>query len=93
MVYFKTFREFEEAASQLVEKRPHKTRFCIKYREGKMVLKVTDDCQCIKYRTSQREDLLPLQSMMLPTLRNLAQGKPQASQSGEGASSSGGKRR
>jgi len=41
------------------------TRFVVKYRhcDSSLVLKVTDDFQCIKYRTDQLQDVKKLEKL------------------------------
>jgi len=55
MVYIHSWQEFQKAAEELYAKEPFKTRYCVKWRssdgKGKLVLKITDDVQCIKYKT------------------------------------------
>ncbi|KAL4070218.1 signal recognition particle, SRP9/SRP14 subunit [Scleroderma yunnanense] len=53
MVYIASWQEYQEAAESLYAKSPNKTRYCVKWRssEGKLVLKITDDTTCIKFKT------------------------------------------
>ncbi|GJJ14001.1 hypothetical protein Clacol_008258 [Clathrus columnatus] len=53
MVYITNWQQFQEAAESLYKKSPVKTRYCVKWRasEGHLVLKITDDNTCIKYKT------------------------------------------
>ncbi|KAK7045968.1 hypothetical protein VNI00_006963 [Paramarasmius palmivorus] len=53
MVYFQSWHEFQDAAEALYKNSPNKTRYCVKWRacEGKLVLKVTDDVKCLKFKT------------------------------------------
>mmetsp|Transcript_12677 Transcript_12677/g.35061 ORF Transcript_12677/g.35061 Transcript_12677/m.35061 type:complete len:110 (-) Transcript_12677:220-549(-) len=53
MVYLENWEEFVAAAQCLFVKSPDKTRYLLKYRgsQGKLILKVTDDRVCIKFRT------------------------------------------
>lgn len=62
MVYFKTFDEFFAASKELYGRNPAKTRFSFKFRQRdqKLVLKVTDDRVCLKYRTDQQADVKKL---------------------------------
>lgn len=45
--------------TQLFISDPENTRYLVKYRhvDAKLVLKVTDDKVCLKYRTDQSQDL------------------------------------
>eukprot|EP00386_Alphamonas_edax_P009968 GDKI01032540.1.p2 GENE.GDKI01032540.1~~GDKI01032540.1.p2 ORF type:complete len:113 (-),score=38.11 GDKI01032540.1:195-533(-) len=58
MVYLEDFDEFQDAAQKLFTERPRNTRFEVKYRhsDAKLVVKVTDDKVCLKYRTDQQSD-------------------------------------
>ncbi|KAJ7157981.1 signal recognition particle, SRP9/SRP14 subunit [Mycena crocata] len=53
MVYIHAWQEYQDAAEALYAKSPTKTRYCVKWRavEGKLVLKITDDTTCIKFKT------------------------------------------
>ncbi|KIY68281.1 signal recognition particle, SRP9/SRP14 subunit [Cylindrobasidium torrendii FP15055 ss-10] len=53
MVYISSWHDFQDAAEKLYTKSPVKTRYVIKWRaaEGKLVLKITDDTECIKFKT------------------------------------------
>ncbi|KAM6493064.1 Signal recognition particle, SRP9/SRP14 subunit [Amanita muscaria] len=53
MVYIHSWQEFQEAAEALYEKSPNQARYCVKWKslEGKLVLKITDNTTCIKFKT------------------------------------------
>jgi len=53
MVYISSWQEFQEAAENLYEKSPNSTRYCVKWKssEAKLVLKVTDNTTCLKFKT------------------------------------------
>ena len=55
MVYIDDWETFFAAAEKLYNEHPAHTRFVMKYRhrDGKVVLKVTNDRVCIKYQTDQ----------------------------------------
>ncbi|KAG0221603.1 hypothetical protein BGW41_006637 [Actinomortierella wolfii] len=59
MVNIANWDEFQRAAEELYQLSPNNTRYVAKYRhtEGKLVLKVTDDRTCFKYKTDQLQDL------------------------------------
>ncbi|KAF9939060.1 hypothetical protein BGZ75_002561 [Mortierella antarctica] len=59
MVNILQWDEFQKAAEELYSLSPSRTRYVAKYRhvEGKLVLKVTDDRTCLKYKTDQMQDL------------------------------------
>ncbi|EGG01692.1 uncharacterized protein MELLADRAFT_30850, partial [Melampsora larici-populina 98AG31] len=53
MVYLKNWDSFASAALELYTQSPEKVRYCVKWRhETKwLVLKVTDDTKCLKFKT------------------------------------------
>ncbi|KAL0565747.1 hypothetical protein V5O48_016275 [Marasmius crinis-equi] len=53
MVFIQSWQEFQDAAEALYQKSPNKARYCVKWRssEGKLVLKITDDVTCLKFKT------------------------------------------
>ncbi|KAF5376344.1 hypothetical protein D9757_008649 [Collybiopsis confluens] len=53
MVYINSWQEYQDAAEALYKKSPHTTRYCVKWKssEGKLVLKITDNVSCIKFKT------------------------------------------
>ncbi|CAO3572063.1 unnamed protein product [Mortierella alpina] len=59
MVNIHQWDEFQKAAEELYSLSPSRTRYVAKYRhvEGKLVLKVTNDRTCLKYKTDQMQDL------------------------------------
>ncbi|KAJ4459664.1 putative signal recognition particle 9 kDa protein [Paratrimastix pyriformis] len=65
MVYFENWDEFMDEAEKLVVANPSGTRYVVKYRnkDGKLVLKVTDDQACLKYRTDQLQDVKKIERL------------------------------
>ncbi|KAH8990186.1 signal recognition particle, SRP9/SRP14 subunit [Lactarius hatsudake] len=53
MVYISSWQEYQEAAENLYTSSPRKTRYTVKWKssEGKLVLKITDDVTCLKFKT------------------------------------------
>jgi len=53
MVYINSWQQYQEAAENLYANSPTKARYSIKWRssEGKLVLKITDDVTCLKFKT------------------------------------------
>ncbi|EJD04977.1 signal recognition particle, SRP9/SRP14 subunit [Fomitiporia mediterranea MF3/22] len=53
MVYIHSWPEYQSAVEALYEQAPERTRYCVKWKpsEGKLVLKITDDVTCLKYKT------------------------------------------
>mmetsp|Transcript_7344 Transcript_7344/g.17651 ORF Transcript_7344/g.17651 Transcript_7344/m.17651 type:complete len:111 (-) Transcript_7344:90-422(-) len=58
MPHVKTWDEFVTRAEAMFRASPSKTRYCVKYRhcDGKLVLKVTDDKECLLFKTDQQQD-------------------------------------
>ncbi|KAH6813690.1 Signal recognition particle [Perilla frutescens var. frutescens] len=58
MVYIESWDDFVEKSVHLFRSDPEKTRYSMKYRhcDGKLVLKVTDNRECIKFKTDQAQD-------------------------------------
>ncbi|KAF5329279.1 hypothetical protein D9619_009356 [Psilocybe cf. subviscida] len=54
MVYIHSWQEFQDAAESLYTKSPNDTRYCVKWKssEGKLVLKITDNTTCLKFKTN-----------------------------------------
>ncbi|KAG8934606.1 hypothetical protein FRC01_001707 [Tulasnella sp. 417] len=54
MVYITSWPQFQREAEALYARSPFKTRYCVKWRsvEGSLVLKLTDDTTCLKYRAT-----------------------------------------
>ncbi|KAH8992478.1 signal recognition particle, SRP9/SRP14 subunit [Lactarius akahatsu] len=53
MVYISSWQEYQEAADNLYTNSPRKTRYTVKWKssEGILVLKITDDVTCLKFKT------------------------------------------
>ncbi|CAA6657371.1 unnamed protein product [Spirodela intermedia] len=58
MVYIKSWDEFMERSIQMFRANPESSRYVMKYRhcDGKLVLKVTDNLECLKFKTDQAQD-------------------------------------
>lgn len=71
MVYVDSFSEFQEGAQRIFAANPGGTRYSIKYRhtEGKLVLKVTDDVACLKFKTDQQQDVKRLEKLNMEMFR------------------------
>ncbi|KAL8513725.1 hypothetical protein ACS0TY_013002 [Phlomoides rotata] len=65
MVYLDSWDDFLEKSVQLFRSNPEKTRYVMKYRhsDGKLVLKVTDDKECIKFKTDQAQDAKKMEKL------------------------------
>ncbi|RAL53670.1 unnamed protein product [Cuscuta campestris] len=65
MVYITSWDEFAEKSIQLFRVDPEQTRYVMKYRhsDGKLVLKVTDNKECIKFKTDQAQDAKKMEKL------------------------------
>ncbi|GAB2270812.1 Signal recognition particle protein [Dionaea muscipula] len=65
MVYIAVWDEFVERSVQLFRSDPQSTRYVIKYRncDGKLVLKVTDNKECLKFKTDQAQDAKKMEKL------------------------------
>ncbi|KAL5123644.1 Signal recognition particle protein [Glycine soja] len=65
MVYITSWDEFVERSVQLFRADPDSTRYVMKYRhcDGKLVLKVTDNRQCLKYKTDQAQEAKKMEKL------------------------------
>uniref|UniRef100_A0A1I7ZZW2 Signal recognition particle 9 kDa protein n=1 Tax=Steinernema glaseri TaxID=37863 RepID=A0A1I7ZZW2_9BILA len=78
MTYCETWEQFATAAQNLQAKKPQKCRFVVKYdhKEGKMVLKITDDKVCHKYATDQLQDVRRLEKLTATLMRTITSAHP-----------------
>ncbi|KAI3829729.1 hypothetical protein L1987_03857 [Smallanthus sonchifolius] len=65
MVYIVPWDDFVERCVQLFRASPQNTRYVMKYRhsDGKLVLKVTDDKECLKFKTDQAQDAKKMEKL------------------------------
>eukprot|EP00268_Persea_americana_P056653 TRINITY_DN670_c0_g1_i3.p1 TRINITY_DN670_c0_g1~~TRINITY_DN670_c0_g1_i3.p1 ORF type:complete len:103 (+),score=19.08 TRINITY_DN670_c0_g1_i3:177-485(+) len=65
MVYIALWDEFVERSVQLFRANPQTSRYMMKYRhcDGKMVLKVTDNRECLKFKTDQAQDAKKMEKL------------------------------
>ncbi|KAF9130858.1 hypothetical protein BGW39_002552 [Mortierella sp. 14UC] len=98
MVNIHQWDEFQKAAEELYLLSPTTTRYVAKYRhvEGKLVLKVTDDRTCLKYKTDQMQDLNKFERLnrsLMAKMHNKApapeSSTPAAASTGAGAAAAG----
>merc|ERR1711937_174206 len=73
MTYIDNWEEFAKAAEQMYLQDPSKARFVTKYRhcDGKLVLKMTNDKLCLKYRTDQQQDLKRIEKLNNILMRHM----------------------
>lgn len=79
MVYIASWQEYQEAAENLYAKSPNKTRYCVKWRssEGKLVLKITDDTTCIKFKTYSSIFLNRFETLNLSLMQKMQNRRPE----------------
>mmetsp|Transcript_24420 Transcript_24420/g.52566 ORF Transcript_24420/g.52566 Transcript_24420/m.52566 type:complete len:93 (+) Transcript_24420:128-406(+) len=65
MVQVQVWDDFFAKAEELLRAKPLDCRYTVKYkhREGKMVLKVTDNAECWTYKTNQASDLKKMEKL------------------------------
>ncbi|CAL1697723.1 unnamed protein product [Somion occarium] len=80
MVYISSWQEFQEAAEALYEKSPNTTRYCVKWRssEGKLVLKITDNTTCLKFKTHSSVFLNRFEALNLSLMQKMQNRRPTA---------------
>ena len=73
MVYITEWSKFCEESKKLYDQAPQKVRYTMKYRhcDGKLVLKVTDDSTCLKYRTDSAADLKRVEEFNMNILETM----------------------
>eukprot|EP00877_Chromochloris_zofingiensis_P003379 jgi/Chrzof1/13041/Cz07g17200.t1 len=82
-MYVQDWESFYQQAEELYRRRPLETRYCIKYRhqEGQLVLKVTDDVVCLKYKTDQQVDIKRMERLNAMFFALMARGSYTAGKS------------
>ncbi|EMD35213.1 hypothetical protein CERSUDRAFT_116682 [Gelatoporia subvermispora B] len=78
MVYILSWQEFQEAAEALYEKSPNTARYCVKWRssEGKLVLKITDNTTCLKFKTYSSLFLNRFEALNLSLIQKMQNRRP-----------------
>jgi signal recognition particle subunit SRP9 len=73
MVYIASWQEFQEAAENLYEKSPNTARYCVKWKasEAKLVLKITDNTTCLKFKTYSSVYLNRFEALNLTLMRKM----------------------
>ncbi|KAH7333576.1 signal recognition particle, SRP9/SRP14 subunit [Rhizoctonia solani] len=73
MVYIASWNEFQEAAEVLYTKSPTRTRYVVKWKPsiGVLVLKITDDETCLKFRTHSSIMLGRFETLNLELMRRM----------------------
>ncbi|KAI8992814.1 signal recognition particle, SRP9/SRP14 subunit [Trametes punicea] len=81
MVYISSWQEYQEAAEALYEKSPYTTRYCVKWRQsadgqGKLVLKITDNTTCLKFKTHSSVFLNRFDALNLSLMQKMQNRRP-----------------
>ncbi|CDO69968.1 hypothetical protein BN946_scf184836.g42 [Trametes cinnabarina] len=81
MVYISSWQEYQEAAEALYEKSPDTTRYCVKWRhspdgQGKLVLKITDNTTCLKFKTHSSVFLNRFDALNLSLMQKMQNKRP-----------------
>jgi len=73
MVYISLWQDFQEAAEELYSKEPVKTRYSVKWKAniGTLILKITDDTTCVKYKTRSSIILNRFEALNLSLMRKM----------------------
>ncbi|KZT00386.1 signal recognition particle, SRP9/SRP14 subunit [Laetiporus sulphureus 93-53] len=84
MVYIQSWQQFQEAAEALYDKAPTTTRYCVKWRasEGKLVLKITDNTTCLKFKTHSSLYLNRFEALNLSLMQRMQNRRPQQASAG-----------
>jgi len=77
-MYLSNWQEFQEAAENLYEKSPRTARYCVKWRgaEGRLVLKISDNTTCLKYKTHSSIFLNRFEALNLSLMRKMQNRRP-----------------
>jgi len=81
MVYIASWQEYQEAAETLYAKSPRRTRYCVKWKTspehgGQLVLKITDDVTCLKYKTHSSIILNRFEALNLSLIKKMQNQRP-----------------
>jgi len=78
MVYIHAWSEYQRQAEELYLKSPNKARYCVKWKasEGKLVLKITDDTTCLKYKTHSSVFLNRFEALNLSLMEKMTNRRP-----------------
>lgn len=73
MVYFASWADFQHAAENLYTQSPINTRYTVKWRavDGKLVLKITDNVTCLKFKTSHSVFLNRFEALNLSLMQKM----------------------
>ncbi|KAJ3299765.1 Signal recognition particle protein [Borealophlyctis nickersoniae] len=87
MGYIDIWDQYQRAVEELYLSAPIRTRYVVKYRhcDGKLVLKVTDNVSCLKYRTDRLQDLKKFERLNLSMMQKMQYKKPVEPAEGDSA--------
>ncbi|WVR09030.1 hypothetical protein IAU60_006090 [Kwoniella sp. DSM 27419] len=87
MVYIKNWTDYETAAVELYARGPSKVRYCVKMvpKTGQLVLKMTDDVKCIKYKSHSSIILNRFEALNLRLLTSMSNSKRRSTTAASGA--------
>ncbi|VDN52505.1 unnamed protein product [Dracunculus medinensis] len=73
MTYFTNWEEFAKAVERLFLSDPNRCRFVTKYdhKNGKLVLKMTNDIVCLQYSTELLQDVKRLEKLTATLMRQI----------------------
>ncbi|KAL0274314.1 UNVERIFIED_CONTAM: hypothetical protein PYX00_006767 [Menopon gallinae] len=74
MTYLKSWEEFQRAGERLYLQNPSKTRYVMKYvhKDGQLIVKLTDDVQCLQYKTEIVQDLNKIERFITNLMKHMA---------------------
>ncbi|KAF7974528.1 hypothetical protein HWV62_13751 [Athelia sp. TMB] len=77
-MYIHSWQEYQEAAEALYAKSPKDTRYCVKWKssEGKLVLKITDNTTCLKFKTYSSIFLGRFEALNLSLMQKMQNRRP-----------------
>ncbi|KZP27894.1 signal recognition particle, SRP9/SRP14 subunit [Athelia psychrophila] len=77
-MYIHSWQEFQEAAEALYAKSPNDARYCVKWKslEGQLVLKITDNTTCLKFKTFSSIFLGRFEALNLSLMQKMQNRRP-----------------
>ncbi|KAF7315208.1 MFS general substrate transporter [Mycena indigotica] len=73
LMYIHAWQEYQDKAEALYAASPNNTRYCVKWRgsDGKLVLKITDNTTCLKFKTSSSVFLNRFEALNLALIQKM----------------------
>ncbi|KAJ7055584.1 signal recognition particle, SRP9/SRP14 subunit [Mycena amicta] len=77
-MYIHGWQEYQDRAEALYASSPNTTRYCVKWRasESKLVLKITDNNTCLKFKTSSSIFLNRFEALNLALMQKMQNRRP-----------------